>query len=90
MWAAPSDDSLTDFGDAITGYNIWIQTSVAGVWEQDMTNCPGTDPAITECTFSLFDLMAEPYNLPENSQVFAKVSAYNTIGESPASDASPC
>ena len=50
-----------------------------------MIKCPGTDPTILKCTLSMSELMEEPFNLAVGDSVYAKVIAFNTIGQSPES-----
>jgi hypothetical protein len=81
-WSAPSTDPVTDFGDALTSYLIYIRTADIETWEKDETNCPGTDVSLTSCSLTIAELQSAPFNLVLGDSVYAKVVAVNTIGES--------
>lgn len=76
---------MTDYGNAIIGYRIYIRTSVYTQFEQDLINCPDTDSVTSVCTLPVSVLQAEPFNLDFGESIYAKVIAYNSIGESPES-----
>jgi hypothetical protein len=84
-WQAPSNQPVTDFGDNLTSYLIYIRTADIETWARDETNCPGTDVSLTSCSLTIAELQSEPFNLFLGDSVYAKVVAVNTIGESPAS-----
>lgn len=46
-WIAPSTDPVTDFGDDLIGYLIYIRTADIETWVRDEINCPGTDVTLT-------------------------------------------
>jgi hypothetical protein len=86
-WTPPSVDSVTDYGDVIIGYRIYFRTNVYTQYEQDLINCPDTDLDTVVCTLPVSALQNEPFNLALGESIYAKVIAFNTIGDSP--DSSP-
>ena len=50
-------------------------------------NCPDTGSTVYECTFAIAALMEDPFNLQLGDSIYAKVLAYNAIGDSPLSTA---
>ena len=50
-------------------------------------NCPDTGSTVYECTFAIAAVMEDPFNLQLGDSIFAKVLAYNAIGESALSTA---
>ena len=85
-WVAPDDR-----GDTITAYIIQIQTSVAGTYVNDTTNCNGSSSVTVSnkyCDIPLATLQQlAGTNLSQGDLVVAKVQATNAYGtgsESPA------
>jgi hypothetical protein len=56
-WNAPHDGSQT-----ISSYLIEIADSMTSSWNQDSTNCPGSDPSSLSCLVPMNVLTAAPYN----------------------------
>ena len=77
-WSAPTDDSITDFGDAILGYKVYIRTN-AFDWEQDLIDCPNSNQFV--CKLDVRTLQASPFNLLIGSSIYVKVVAFNNIGD---------
>jgi hypothetical protein len=87
-WQAPSTDSLHDYGTAITGYRILIQSSDTIEFYEDLVNCDGSNPAIvssTSCEIPMSTLQGTPFMLNLGQSVYAKVAAVNEINSSPNS-----
>jgi hypothetical protein len=80
-WTPPSVNSLIDFGDAILGYRVYIRTSDSNLYEQDVSECPDTGPSTHTCSVSINTLQDYPFHLAEGNSVWAKVVAFNSIGE---------
>jgi hypothetical protein len=78
-WNAPYDR-----GAPILGYKILIQKA-DGVYDEELTNCDGSDPTIIaalSCDIPASALLATPHELPWGATVYTKVVAYNLLGDS--------
>ena len=83
-WTAPANN-----GSPITAYQISILQSDGVTFTQDLTNCPGSDPAVMSglsCTIPVSSLMSSPFNLNWGSSVYAVVTATNAYGNSLSSN----
>ena len=80
-WTAPDDR-----GDTITSYQILIETSTAGTFYEDTTDCLGSDLTIVQnlyCEIPLSTLMDQAAtNLVQGDLIVAKVTATNNYGTS--------
>jgi len=78
-WNAPSEN-----GSTILGYRIYIQQNDNG-FSQSLATCDGSTFNVivqTACTVSVQTLQAAPFNLPSGAIIYAKIVAYNSIGDS--------
>jgi hypothetical protein len=81
-WTAPDNG-----GSVITAYSILIRQNDGG-FSPVLTTCNGATATIVQnlqCTIANTVLVAAPFNIPWNTQVFATVSATNVYGTSAAS-----
>ena len=79
-WTAPAAN-----GASITSYTILIRTSDTGVYTTDLTNCNGASSSIlaaAACQIPVSDLRAAPFSLPWGTEVYAKIVATNSVGDS--------
>ncbi len=79
-WAAPDAR-----GDPITSYTVEIQDATASSWTAETADCGGT--AALLCTVPMAVLRAWPYSLAQGALVVVRVSASNSYGTGPASQA---
>jgi hypothetical protein len=81
-WSAPFANS-----DPITGYRIEIfQKDLS--YSEDLTNCDGSAAGIvsaTTCTIPYTVLIATPFSLIQGDEVYARVYAINSYGDSEVS-----
>jgi hypothetical protein len=85
QWISPSADSLNEYGAAISGYKVLIQTSTGVDYYEELVHCDGSDPAIIAglfCTIPMSTLQGAPFMLSLGASVYAKVAAINQIGNS--------
>ena len=78
-WEAPFNGGAT-----INGYRIEIKTA-GMVFTQDLTNCDGSQPDITDatqCIVYIATMMASPFSLPLGETIDVRLLAYNYYGES--------
>lgn len=78
-WTAPDDG-----GSVITAYTIMIRQNDGG-FSPVLTTCNGASATIVQnlqCSISETVLIAAPFNIPWNSEVFATVAAVNIYGTS--------
>jgi len=78
-WVAPDAR-----GSPITAYTIEFK-GADGLYYAQLTDCDGSNPTIRDsvtCSVSAYSLHVAPFNLPWNSEVWAKVSATNLYGTS--------
>lgn len=78
-WDRPAEN-----GQTIQGYRIYIKQSDS-VFSQSLDTCDGSTFDVkvqTACTLSVPTLQAAPFNLATGASIFAKVIAYNSIGDS--------
>lgn len=78
-WAPPAAN-----GQTIIGYRIYVQQS-DGTYSQSLATCDGSTFNVmvsTSCQITVQTLQAAPYNLASGAGVYAKVLAYNSIGDS--------
>jgi hypothetical protein len=80
-WVTPSSNSATDFGDVMIGFKIYLQTSDTEVYSQQLTYCPNVSTSVTSCRIPISVLEASPFSLTSGSSIYAKVLAYNSIGD---------
>ena len=84
-WVPPYENSAP-----INGYEIFIGDD-QGVFLHETTYCDGrNEPVFSQlyCEIPMAALHTDPYNLPFDSEVQAKVKASNMFGESPVSEVS--
>ena len=81
-WETPDNGGL-----AITGYKVLIQQSDSEFVEE-IVNCDMSNSVLTTCQIPVSLLRTNPFNLDWGSEVFAKVIAFNNLGESSESQAS--
>lgn len=84
-WSDPVDN-----GTPITGYRIFIQETVAGDYQELLTECDGSSQTVVDaraCTISLTTLRSEPFNLILLESVSVKIISQNVLGDSPISEA---
>jgi hypothetical protein len=78
-----------DGSSIITGYKIEIQSNEPSVYYEDLTDCDGSQQTVVDglqCIVPITTLLAEPFNLPWGSLIYAKVTAINVVGLSDVSD----
>jgi hypothetical protein len=78
-WTPPAAN-----GQTIIGYRIFVQQS-DGTYSQSLATCDGSTFNVivsTSCQITVQTLQAAPYNLASGAGVYAKVLAYNSIGDS--------
>ena len=78
-WVKPRTNGLE-----ITSYNIWIQAK-DGSFLTQLMHCDGSDPAVVagvSCEVPLTTLIAAPFSLVQEDQVYLKITASNAYGES--------
>jgi len=76
-------------GSEITGYKIFIRQDNL-IYSEELVSCDGSDSTIlanTECSIPVPTLLASPFSLAWGSNIYAKVVAYNSYGESEISEA---
>jgi hypothetical protein len=76
-------------GSPITGYRIFIQQDDLATYTEETIECIGTDADViagTICHVSLARLIVSPWSLTMNDEVWAKIIAINTYGESEISE----
>ena len=76
-WIAPHDGS-----DEISEYFIEIANIDTVTFFEDVTNCGGDDPSVTQCIIPMDTLTQYPYDLDFNLYVIARVSVINNYGSS--------
>ena len=85
-WALPQNIG----GVLIVGYRIYIKTSTA-TWVQEPVDCDGINDAnvisLRSCAIPVTTLRASPFFLTDRASLYAKVIAFNIIGDSLTSDA---
>ena len=83
-WNPPSDLG----GLTTDGYKLEIKTQ-SGTFEKDLTNCDAetnaTIQSATSCTVPITTLRASPFNLVDSDSIYARVTAFNAIGNSAVS-----
>ncbi|CDW74138.1 pa14 multi-domain protein [Stylonychia lemnae] len=81
-WTAPFAN-----GEAIDSYVIEIAGSTAQTlpWKRDLVNCPGVDPNILYCIIPMLNLQTGDFSYHINDIVYVKVTAHNSMGDSPVS-----
>jgi len=82
-WTAPFDNHMP-----ITGYRILIGQQDGSYYTEDQIGCDGSSDAIrqaTQCTIMLDTLTAPPWGLVQGASIYAKIIAYNALGDGPES-----
>jgi hypothetical protein len=82
-WSSPSEDFLQDYGANLLHYTIEIQGGDETSYFTELTHCNGADSGIIsslECSIPISVLLGSPFLLSTN--VYARVSASNVVGES--------
>jgi hypothetical protein len=82
-WSAPYNQ-----GSPILGYHIYIRESDGVSFAEELTHCDGSDLTIrtnTLCSIPLTLILAAPFNKNIGTSIYAKVVAYNIVGQSIAS-----
>ena len=84
-WEAPADDG----GLTIAGYKLEIKTSKS-TFEKEITHCNAEVDSniisVRSCTIPVATLRAVPFDLAVSDSVTARVTAFNSLGESTVSD----
>ena len=79
-WQMPFDGS-----SPILGYRVEIRQSDGITFTEEPLSCNGYDSAIKlalKCSVPLNTLVVPPYSLPWGSEVYARVTSINIVGES--------
>ena len=81
-WDLPSDLGGLP---SIDGFKLEVKTST-GTFEKDMINCNAENSSSTTCSIPVSALKSSPFNLDNSDSVYARVTAVNSIGDSPTSE----
>ena len=88
-WNPPSSDPITDYGDVIMGYKVFIRTNDGVSFSKDLLHCDGENDSnviqSASCIIPMSTLQGPPFNLAYGAAVLVKVIAFNTIGDGPTS-----
>jgi hypothetical protein len=77
--------STNENGAEIINYKVYIQHSDGVNYSIESSECDGTQPEVLEnrlCYLSLTTIIGEPWNLPQEGSIVAKVAATNQFGDS--------
>lgn len=78
---------MSDNGAIISAYKVLIRHQDTTTFSEDLTDCNGAQ-LVSErsCQVPFTTLMGSPWNLQENTSIYARIIAINEIGESDQSN----
>ena len=79
--------SPDDGGSPVTGFRVVVREGDASTFTEDQTYCDMSVSTTTSCVIPVETLIAAPFSLDWGSDIYAKVTAINTYGDSPTSEA---
>jgi hypothetical protein len=88
-WDPPSDNPVTDYGDVIRGYWVYIRHMDGISYSFDLQHCDGENDqsviASASCIIPMATLQGPPFELEYGAAVRVKVIAFNSVGDGPTS-----